>query len=573
MVTMRTLLLVLLGVALCNTVYAAAPQVVLGPGVGAANFRVPYHLTANRTLSRDTVYIATGWTFVDSTFALTIQSGTLIRGDSASGGTIIVKRGARINAIGTPTEPIVFTSNKPAGTRRGGDWGGLVVLGKAPTNKPTTQQIEGGFGTIPNSDAMYGGADPNDNSGAIQYVRIEFAGIAFAQDNEINGLTLGGVGRGTVIDHVQVSFSNDDDYEFFGGTVDAKYLVSWRNLDDCFDTDFGYSGRLQFIYAKRDPNLFDASASGSSNGFESDNEATSPYSATPRTSARISNATLIGPAIDSAAALLLNAKWDFSAMIRRASELSIYNSVIAGWQKGINLRDTLTQRAAIDGRQQIRNTSLAAPRLVLNLSSSPNTGNIPGFDIISWFTTGTGNTGSTPRQSTDLFLSDAFQLNTNNNPVPPAGGELATAGTAYAGRLSGDTWFTQVSYRGAFDPSLPMNQQWIAGWTNFDPQNTSYTTDVKEITGSIPTEFTLAQNYPNPFNPSTIVRFSVPNAGRVALKVFNMIGQEVATLIDGELSAGNYETELNASRLSSGTYMYRLTGNGYTQTRKMILLK
>jgi hypothetical protein len=271
----------------------------------------------------------------------------------------------------------------------------------------------------------------------------------------------------------------------------------------------------------------------------------------------------------------MSTKFERCALLRRATEFSIYNSVLVGWLSGIQLKDTLTQRAAIDGRLEIRHTSLATPRNMLTLSSSPATGNIPGFNATAWYTTsGWGNLGSTPRQSLDVGLtSAAFNLDATNNPVPTAGSELATAGTAFDGRLTGDPFFTNVSYRGAFDPSLPFSQQWTAGWTNFDPQNTLYTTDIREVAGGVPTAFTLAQNYPNPFNPSTVVRFNLPANGRVQLKVYNMIGQEVATLVDGEMTAGNYETEFNASRFSSGTYVYRLTTNGATQTRKMVMLK
>ena len=372
--------------------------------------------------------------------------------------------------------PIVFTSYKPAGTRVPGDWGGVIILGAAPTNKPTSQTIEGGFGTIPGTTAQYGGTDANDNSGILQYVRIEFAGIAFAQDNEINGLTFGGVGAGTTIDHIQVSFANDDDMEFFGGTLQAKYLIGWRSLDDTYDTDFGFSGRLQFCYTKRDPNIFDASASGSSNGFESDNEASSPFVATPRTKARVSNMTIVGPQSDTTN--VISSKWGFTSMLRRGTEFSIYNSVLMGWKNGINIRDTLTQRAAIDNRLEIRNTSLQTMATnILVASSSPATGNIAGFDVKEWFRgnapyTPTGNKGDTARNVSDMGFSAAiFNLDATNNPIPTPSSEAATAGTAYQGRLAGDAWFDSVGYRGAFDPSLPRNQQWDWGWTNYDPNN------------------------------------------------------------------------------------------------------
>jgi hypothetical protein len=473
----KTVLLLICAVLVLSTAaFATRPHVTLGPGTGGANFRVPFHQTTNVVLSSDTTYVLTGWYFVDSTYSLTVPAGTVIRGDSASGGTLIVSRGAKLFATGTKDKPVIFTSNKPAGTRVPGDWGGVIILGNAPTNKPTTQQIEGGFGTIPNSFAMYGGPDSLDNSGVLTYVRIEFGGIAFAQDNEINGLTFGGVGAGTTVHHVQVSFANDDDFEFFGGTVQAKYLIGWCSLDDTYDTDFGFNGRLQFCYTKRDPNIFDASASGSSNGFESDNEGSSPYAATPRTKTRVSNMTLVGPQQDTTD--VINSRWGYSAMLRRATEFSVYNSVLMGWKNGINVRDTLTQRAAIDNRLEIRNTSLqtmAANTVVA--SSSPATGNIAGFDVKAWFRgdapyAPTGNKGDTARNVSDMGFSAAlFNLDSTNNPVPSPTSEAATAGTSYQGRLGGDAWFDSVGYRGAFDPSLARDQQWDWGWANYEPND------------------------------------------------------------------------------------------------------
>ncbi len=456
---------------------AARPQAILGPGLGGANFRVPFHETTNRVLSRDTTYILTGWYFVDSTYSITIPAGTLLRGDSASGGSLIIKRGAKIWAAGTRECPIVFTSNKPAGTRTPGDWGGVILLGSAPTNQPTTIQIEGGFGTIPNTDAQYGGADPNDNTGVLTYCRIEFAGIAFAQDNEINGLTLGGVGRGTQLDHIQTSFANDDDVEMFGGTVDLKYYIGWRMLDDDIDTDMGWSGRIQFAYEKRDPNIFDASAPGSSEGFESDGEpppsGQNPgvFPDYPHTNARVSNVTVVGPQPDTNVSV--NAKFTVLARLRRATAFSTYNSILMAYPQGIDLRDTMTQRNAQQDSLQISHTSIQSKIKQIFEDSSPNTGNIGGFDATAWFTDpAKKNIGVTPRQPADVGLPAAvFNLDNTNNPIPPIGSEADTAGTSFQGRLAGDSFFDSVSYRGAFDPHLPRNQQWDWGWSNYDPQN------------------------------------------------------------------------------------------------------
>ena len=168
--------------------------------------------------------------YVEDGATLTIEPGTIIKGEKSSKGSLIVKRGGKIIANGTVDKPIVFTSNQAKGSRAAGDWGGLVLLGKAPVNK-TPAVIEG------ENLTQFGGTDAADNSGSLKYVRIEFAGIAFETDKEINGLTFGGVGSGTTIDYVQVSHSGDDSYEWFGGTVNAKHLIAFRGLDDDFDTD------------------------------------------------------------------------------------------------------------------------------------------------------------------------------------------------------------------------------------------------------------------------------------------------------------------------------------------------
>ena len=151
---------------------------------------------------------------------LTIKPGTRIISDVVEKGALIIERGGKIDANGTAAQPIVFTSGKAAGSRTPGDWGGIVILGKAKTNRSSTPLIEGGI------DRPYGGTDDADNSGTLRYVRIEYAGIAAFANSEINALTLGGVGSGTTIEYIQTSYANDDAYEFFGGKVNCKYLIA-----------------------------------------------------------------------------------------------------------------------------------------------------------------------------------------------------------------------------------------------------------------------------------------------------------------------------------------------------------
>ncbi|MBN2813130.1 MAG: hypothetical protein JXQ80_03575, partial [Bacteroidales bacterium] len=191
-----------------NTVYPATTDVIAAGDI-----------TTNTTLTAGKVYLLDGWVYVKSGATLTIEPGTIIRGSKANKGAIIVEKGAKIIAEGTADDPIVFTSNQDAGSRSYGDWGGLIILGEALVNK-TDPTIEGG------PTSTYGGTNDADSSGILKYVRIEFPGIAFQPDKEINGLTLGGVGSKTVIDYVQVSFCGDDSYEFFGGTVNAKHIIA-----------------------------------------------------------------------------------------------------------------------------------------------------------------------------------------------------------------------------------------------------------------------------------------------------------------------------------------------------------
>lgn len=568
--------LAVLSVLMAGMAFAQRPTAVIGAGE-AAGFKAPYFQTSGttRTLSPDTTYILTGIYYVDSLAAIIIPAGTVIMGDSATAGTLCIKRGGKIIANGTAQRPIVFTSRKPAGQRAPGDWGGIIILGSARNNQGFNTVIEGGL----HPSAVYGGTNDDDSSGVIRYVRIEFAGIPFLTDSEINGLTFGSVGRRTVVEYVQASFTNDDSFEWFGGTVNARYLVAWRGLDDDFDTDFGWSGRVQFAYAKRDPAIVDLSPASNSNGFESDNQGGSggPWPARPTTSGLFVNVTLLGPLADTAGYGSISNKHDYAAFLRRRTAMSIYNSVLAGYRHGIVLRNDSTHYFASVDSLQIRNTSVQSGRRMTGNDTPPTSfssgSGFGGFSAATWFSSaGWGNLGTTARQPSDIGLgANAFALSTANDPRPALGSEPATAGTNYASpRLAG---LTAVNYRGAFDPELPMSQQWTAGWTNFDPQNTNYLTDVEQISESIPSGFVLKQNYPNPFNPSTTITFDIPAGTFVSLNVYNTLGQEVASLVNGQLAAGSYEARFNGADLPSGTYIYRLAANGSVQTRKMVMLK
>ena len=270
--------------------------------------------------------------YVKNNATLTIAPGTIIRGDKATQATLIITRGAKINAQGTASQPIIFTSNEAVGSRNEGDWGGIVILGLAKSNQPGgVANIEG---LVASTDTQYGGAFDTDNSGTIKYVRIEFAGIALEPNKEVNGITFGSVGSATTVDYVQVSFSGDDSFEWFGGTVNCKHLIAYRGLDDDFDTDFGYRGKVQFALSIRDKDMYDAP--GDSNSFECDNDAAGS-NATPKTKPIFSNVTLVGPKANGSIALPTGEKFEKAFRLRRNSAVSVLNSLVTGWEKGLSI--------------------------------------------------------------------------------------------------------------------------------------------------------------------------------------------------------------------------------------------
>ncbi len=411
------------------------------------------NITANRRLLSTERYILRGFVRVRAGAEIQIDPGTIIFGEKASQGSLIIERGGRINAAGTPERPIVFTSAERAGQRTYGDWGGLVILGNAPTNKPITTLVEG----VP--DTPYGGTNAEDNSGVLRYVRIEFAGIPITPGNEINGLTMGGVGRGTTIEYVQVSFCGDDSYEWFGGNVNCRYLIAHRGWDDDFDADLGYTGRVQFGVALRDPTVNDQSTS---NGFEIDSD---PNGTTdqPITAPVFSNISVFGPfARPGVTAFGNESLWGRGAHLRRNTEISIFNAVYTGWTEGLRLDGTNTQAKAASGALDLQVNFHAGHRRNLNVANGA-----VQADLETWF--------NTPARG-NRVLADvaAMNLNAQNfnltapNFLPAAGSPLLTGATFASPRLQGG-FFQTVTHVGAFGTT-----DWTRGWANFDPQNTVY---------------------------------------------------------------------------------------------------
>jgi len=412
-----------------------------------------------QTLTKDKKYLIKGQTFVRTGKVLTIQPGTIIKGDKATKGTLIVDRGGRIEANGTAAEPIVMTSNLPAGSRDRGDWGGLVILGNAPVNQ-TNPEIEGITPAV-----VYGGTNATDNSGTYRYLRVEYAGIELTPNNETNSITMGGVGSETVMEYCQVSYGGDDGFEWFGGTVNGKYLISFASWDDSFDVDFGYVGKNQFGLEVRYPSYADQSGS---NSFECDNGPNDNTTAFLTTGV-FSNFTCIGPRATNAQQI--NANYQHSIDLRRRTAVTIANSVFIGYPRGLRMNQQSVYDNYAAGTGKLLNNIMVAPNTTFSVGSGMTA---TATDIQTWFNlTNTTITAAIEGQFAVLGLASnlAFGNNvTSNYPSNPnfavTTGTLASGAAFTDAKLSG---FQSVAYRGAFGAS-----DWTDGWAEFLPNAKTY---------------------------------------------------------------------------------------------------
>ena len=460
-------------------------------------------ITANTTWTADKIYKLKGFVRVgndptvtdvpakNSGPTLTIQPGTVIYGEKATKGTLIIQRGAKIIAEGTATSPIVFTSESAVGTKEPGDWGGLVICGRASNNQPGgVFELEGGYKAFSG-----GGTSPDnaDNSGSLKYVRIEYAGVPVNPNQEINSLTLGAVGSETTIEYVMCTYGLDDSFEWFGGTVNAKYLIAYKGLDDDFDVDFGFSGFVQFGLGVRGATLADQSGS---NGFEVDNNGQGSDAA-PFTSGTFSNITIIGPKATRETPISL--QFQSAAQLRRNNKLKIHNSFFTGYPNGI----------FIDGANTAANA--AANELVLknNVVAGVDNWGGNGFGSAGTVFTGTPANGANhpnaPRgfrigagtgafsngiytltaltikdkAAEDWFLEsnailskwsdagiDASIFGTINPKTTPNTGSSLLNGAVFTGLPS---FFSVVPHKGAFGTT-----NWAQGWAEWSPELKNY---------------------------------------------------------------------------------------------------
>jgi hypothetical protein len=264
-------------------------------------------ITENVTLEKNTTYELDGAIHVQEGATIIIQEGVTIEADASKTSYLLIEQGGKINASGTASNPIVMTSN--AASPAPGDWGGIMVCGKATIN------AEGGTGVSEVGNAPYGGNNDNDDSGVLQYIRLEYSGIAFDEDHEANGFAFYSVGNSTTVDHLQSYKGADDGFEFFGGTVNASYLVSTHSEDDSFDWTEGWRGKGQFWLANQGGDGGDRGIEGDNN---KNNNSTTPYSAP-----MLSNITLIGGGFNGT----------YGMKLREGTKADIYNVIVTGFPK------------------------------------------------------------------------------------------------------------------------------------------------------------------------------------------------------------------------------------------------
>ena len=431
------------------------------------------NIAANTRWSKDTIYLVRGMVYVLADYTLTVDAGTIIKGagpdQDPSGksmpGTLVIERRGKIIAQGTAAQPIVFTSSKASGQRNYGDWGGVVLIGKSPINRAGTTALPAGVrGTV----ETYG--EPADNSGVLQYVRIEYAGaLQPGAATKLGGLSLYGVGSGTTIDHVQVSYSGNDAFALFGGSANLKNLFAYRTYDDNWSVDWGFVGNVQFGVSLRDPDVADQSGS---NGIELENyepTLTSDVSSVTITNGLTKNVPVFANISDfafSAAPTTTNPSkgtgpFRAGLYLRRNSAIAVYNSVFYGYPEGLRMDATST--SGLNNLIDLKGVVLAN-----NSTAIVATGGATVAPITAYFT-------DKARSNQVVAIADAASLLLNDANFTLAGPIFTLKSTSplLGGSVTGSpitgSFFTTAAYRGAFGAD-----NWLTGWVNYGPQSADY---------------------------------------------------------------------------------------------------
>lgn len=518
----------------------------------ADNIDISENITTNVTWTSDNDYYLDGFIFVEDGATLTIEPGTVIRGYAGTGenaSALIIKRGGKIMAKGTSSAPIIFTSEKDGDLTQGpevkGSWGGLILLGKGTHNNLTNDNgIEG----VPEAEnAYYGGDDEDDNSGVLRYVSIRHGGSELAPDEEINGLTLGAVGSGTSISFVEIMGNDDDGIEWFGGSVNLKYVVVNDVADDSYDIDEGFNGKIQFAYAVQ---ATDGTGDnfGEHDGGPSSNRWGEPY-ATPV----FSNVTYIGAGTSGGNRTLT---------LREFFGGQYHNSIFAEQEKGIRVEyvPEFTDGAKGGAFTQWSNGNL---KLENNIFQNIADGTAAGiFSVYSPEDDNDQPIYTVPQDSTDAFVNYANDNNTFNsglgisrdNPVPSAD----VSSPSFEGL---DSYFDVVEFQGAFNPCVTSGL-WAGGWT-YTFANKSYDASLENCeTGIYNNKITINSSvYPNPASSYITIEFENASNDIFTLNLYNSNGQVVYTNLSDDS-----RIDIDVTPFNSGLYIYRITNENATLT-------
>ncbi|MFN5172311.1 MAG: T9SS type A sorting domain-containing protein [Bacteroidota bacterium] len=519
------------------------------------------NITGTVTLDASKVYLLTSTCVVRSGGKLIIPAGTVIRGAADLTATpklyatLVVERGGMIEVNGTTSSPVVMTSNKAAGSRDRGDWGGLVLCGKAVNNQSVDAQLEG-FNNVAvdNTLGKFGGTDDADNSGVVKYVRIEFAGLAFEPNKEVNSFTMGSVGSKTEIEGVQCSFGNDDGFEWFGGTVNCKKLISYKITDDDFDTDFGYRGAVQFGIAVRDTAYFDLSwnapsGASTSETFESDNDAAGSGKM-PLTSAVFSNITCVGPVpLDKTYNdLTTTQKGAFrrGARIRRNSRLSIVNSVFMGYRNFIMFDgDSVLIASGVKSSTFSETSNVLRNNFIANTSAAAAAG-----------VTNTGlvevDSKNTPA-AMDAWLRDAKNSNKIDDVNYASGAILVDPKNATAPDFR-PVAASKINTLANYDAAI------FTKYGKFSSVNT---------VGNV----VVTNAYPVPATDNVNVELYAVASENVAVSISDISGKVVKSLGNQSLVAGGNMITASVSDLNNGLYFLNVVSNGSKTTYRFTVAK
>jgi hypothetical protein len=432
-----------------------------GAAPGEAIDTLTGDITTDLTLSADTLYVLSGFVKVNSGATLTIPAGTTVVGDTAvPGSSLYILRGAQIDAQGTVTDPIVFTSMRAEGSRAPGDWGGIVIVGNGIINKVGTVATEG-----PQEAAQTysGGTDNTDNSGTLRYVRIEFAGydVSAGAGQELNSLSMYAVGSGTTLEFVQSLTGLDDAFEWFGGAVDGRNLVSYESGDDHFDWAEGYRGRNQFLIGfqstRVDPLPGAGLPSTDPEGFEADgcngDGCDAGFASDPFSIPVFANFTLVG-----SGTATTPTDGDIGMVLRRGTGGFLTNGIVARWQsQGITIRNQETEDLRTADSLSVVNILLAENGANYDADGGEEFGTEASFADANHVVAAT---------AAELITS----LTTSSLDWTPVAGSAAETGAGvveipseFTGTFFGGT-LENTTYFGAAEPA---GEKWWEGWTRY----------------------------------------------------------------------------------------------------------